>query len=121
MRKRIIMVLILLIIFLLTMMIDFVNARAIGQAVSFTSGNDYIEKLSETEKWTYVKGLHDMYSRTLFVMNPEKYLIFEEKTEDMTLRQLTKILNKYLEKYPENLHYDAASCFIWALDEIMDK
>ena len=50
---------------------------------------------------------------------PEKYQKYKEAIEDMTLVQLTKILDKYLEENPEKLHYTVGSSFMHALDEII--
>jgi len=50
---------------------------------------------------------------------PEKYQKYNEAMEDMTLVQLTKILDKYLEENPEKLHYAVGVSFLYALDEIV--
>jgi len=52
---------------------------------------------------------------------PEIYQKYVEATEDMSVSQLTKILNKYLEENPEILHSSVAGSFLNALNEIVFK
>ena len=43
------------------------------------------------------------------------------KTEKMTLGQTVRILDRYLEEHPEELHKSVAISFIYAIDEIVYK
>jgi len=52
-------------------------------------------------------------------LNPEVYKKYVEATEGMTVSQLTKILDKYLEENPEILHCAVANIFLDALNEII--
>ena len=112
MRKRVIIILVLLIIFLITMMIGFINAKEKDTIVSginyFYNGNKY-EELSENDKVIYIAGLFDMFSYFEYFEFPEKYQIFTESTDGMTMIQFRKILDKYFDENPDKLHYTAAS------------
>jgi len=88
--------------------------------ICFFKANEYLD-MPEEVKIIYVTGLIDAVFICLEAFEKERYQEYREATKGMILEQLQKIFNKYLEKHPENLHYDAATCFIWALDEIMDK
>lgn len=56
-----------------------------------------------------------------FHLDPEIYQKYVEATEGMTVSQLIKILDKYLEENPEILHCAVADIFLDALNEIVYK
>ena len=87
---------------------------------AFYSGNTYI-KFSENEKLTYVAGLIDMANLTIGYYVPEIFEKINELTKDMTLGQLVKIFDKYLEENPEDLNKAALACFIMAITEIINQ
>ena len=87
---------------------------------SFNSGNEYLE-LEKIEKYYYIQGLMDAIFAMFSYLNPEIYQKYVEAPEDMTVSQLTKILDKYLEENPEILHCAAADIFLDALNEIVFK
>ena len=88
--------------------------------LSFTSGNRYLE-FQEYQKLFYVRGMIDTTYAILQTFKPEIYQKYEEVMEDMTVLQLQKILDKYLEENPEKLHYAVADSFLIALNEIVFK
>jgi len=91
-----------------------------GRVLSFATGNEYLE-FEEYQKSFYVAGLMDATYSILKVLEPEIYQKYTEATEDMSVSQLTKILNKYLEENPEVLHCAVADIFLDALHEIVYK
>lgn len=101
---------------------DFLNAEEQDQegVLSFTTGNDYL-KFEEYQKWFYVRGMMDAIYAILKDFEPKMYERYEEVMGDMTVSQLAKILDKYLEENPEILHYIVADSFIWSLNEIAYK
>ena len=109
---------IFLIIALLLTVVTSVSANKI--VFAFVSGNDYMEH-SANDKMVFVAGLIDMANVLTKYYNPEKHIKMFEITENMTLSQLTKILDKYLEENPEELHGGAAVSFLYAIEEIIDK
>ncbi len=87
-------------------------------SIGFCNGNRYLE-FSEGAKISYVAGLSDMAKALIEHYEPEKYKKLCELTENMTIGQLVKILDKYLEENPKKLHFSAAVCFLYSLDEIV--
>jgi flagellar basal body-associated protein FliL len=102
---------IILIIALLLTVVTSVSATV------FFSGNKYM-KFSENEKLHYVAGLSDMTDILLKTLNPEKYQEFKEITKNVTLGQIVKIFDKFLEENPEELHHSTSSLFFAAIDEV---
>lgn len=117
-----------IVIFLVLMiLLSFISANLINaeeqdqkEVLSFTKGNEYLE-FDRQQKLFYVRGLMDAIWAILDSREPEMYEKYEEVTEGMTLLQLTKILDKYLEENPEKLHYIVVDSFLWALNEIVYK
>ena len=117
-----------IVIFLVLMiLLSFISANLInaeeqdqGYIASFTKGNEYLE-FPQYEKKFYIRGMMDSIFMLLQAYVPEKYQKYKEAMEDMTLVQLTKILDKYLEENPEKLHHAVGSSFLHALDEIVYK
>jgi len=107
---------IILVIALLLMVTISVSANKI--VFAFVSGNDYI-KYSAQNKIDFVEGLMDMTTTLTQHYNPELYLKILEVMKDMTSGQIVKILDKYLEENPEELHTAAAVCFLIAISEIV--
>ena len=117
MKKGTVVFLILLIIFL-PIMVSSLNAKEQEEVLNATNGNEYL-KFQEYERVFYVRGLMDAVYAIFQAFNPEIYQKYEDKMKDMTVLQLTKILDKYLEENPEKLHYSAAVSFLYAIDEII--
>lgn len=86
----------------------------------FFKANEYLE-FPEEFRQSYVAGLMDSAYVCLWAFEYEKYQKYRELTRDMTVEQLWKIFDKYLEEHPEELHYSAGACFLNALDEIVYK
>jgi uncharacterized protein YneF (UPF0154 family) len=91
---------------------------SVSAFVGFFSGNKYME-FSENEKFHYVAGLIDMTIASTQVYHEEKYLKIKGTMENMTLGQIFKIFNKYLEENPEELHNGASYLFMLAINEII--
>ena len=87
---------------------------------SFNNGNEYL-KFEEYRKYFCVEGMIDAFYTIFFHLDPERYQKYVEATEDMTVSQLTKILDKYLAENPEILHCALADIFKDALNEIVYK
>lgn len=90
------------------------------KVLGFYDGNAYL-KFSESAKLTYVACLSDMANTLIQHYEPKKAKKIYELTEDMTLGQMVKILNLYLEEHPEELHNAVAVSFLNAIDEIVFK
>ena len=105
-------IIILIIALLLTIVIP------ASASIGFCNGSRYLE-FSEGAKISYVAGLSDMAKVLIEHYEPEKYKKLCELTQNMTIGQLVKILDKYLEENPKKLHFSAAVCFLYALDEIV--
>ncbi len=118
MKKRVIIL--VLLIMLLLILGSYLNAQEEDVTGFFVSGNKYI-KFSEEARMLYVVGNNDMYIIMLNFLSPERYKIFKEKTNDMTIEQITKIFDRYLEENPEMLHEPASLCFLSAMAEIIDE
>jgi len=118
--KGIIIFLVLLIIFsfISVNILSAEEPEGIQGVLNATSGNDYL-KFQEYEKVIYVRGLMDALYAIFEAYEPEIYQKYGEKMKDMTLEQIVKIFDKYLDENPENLHWSAAVCFLYALDEII--
>ncbi len=101
---------------------DISNAEEQDQKyiASFTKGYEYLE-FQQYEKIAYIRGMMDSIFALLQAYVPEKYQKHKEAMEGMTLAQLAKILDKYLEENPEKLHYAVGSTFLNALSEIVFK
>lgn len=87
---------------------------------SFNNGNEYLE-FEEYQKWFYVEGLMDAIYTIFSYLDPEKYQKYVEATKDMTVSQLTKILDKYLEENPEILHCAAADIILFCLGDYYER
>jgi len=87
---------------------------------SFNNGNEYLE-FEEYQKWFFVQGMMDAIYTIFFHLDPEIYQKYVEATGGMTVSQLIKILDKYLEENPEILHCAVADIFKDALNEIVFK
>ena len=107
-------IIILIIALLLTIVIP------ASASIGFCNGSRYLE-FSEGAKISYVAGLSDMAKALTEHYEPEKYKKLCELTENMTIGQLVKILDKYLEENPEKLHHAVGSSFMHAIDEILFK
>lgn len=88
------------------------------KVLCFYDGNDYL-KFSESAKRAYVAGLSDMANTLIQHYEPKKAKKIYELTKDMTLGQTVKILDRYLEEHPEELHNSVAVSFLNAIDEIL--
>jgi len=119
--KGIIIFLVLIVLFFF-IPAGFSNAEEQDQEglLSSTNGNEYLE-FEEYQKSFYVAGLMDATYEIFKNFKPEIYQKYVEATEDMSVSQLTKILNKYLEENPEILHSSVAGSFLNALNEIVFK
>ena len=87
-------------------------------SIGFCNGNRYLE-FSEGAKISYVAGLSDMAKALTEHYEPEKYKKLCELTEDMTIGQLIKVLDRYLEEHPEELYVLVSVTFLHAIDEIL--
>ena len=83
----------------------------------YTNGNQYLG-FSDSERLSYVRGMMDVILEFYCVFFPEKYKIYKKEFKDITLKQLTRIFDKYLEENPEYWHYGASDTFMRALEEI---
>ena len=88
--------------------------------LTFYNGSMYLE-FSENAKMSYVAGLSDMANTLIEHYEPEVYKKYKEALKDMSLGQEIKILHKYLEENPEELHFTVAISFLNAIDEIVFK
>jgi hypothetical protein len=86
----------------------------------FYDGNEYL-KLSESAKLSYVAGLSDMAGFLILRYDIVKSTKIWNVTKNMTIGQVVKILNKYLEEHPEELHLSVAFSYLNAIDEIVFK
>jgi len=122
MKAKGIVIFLVLMILLSFIPANFINAKEQDQGwvSSFTKGNEYLE-FPQYEKIFYIRGMVDSIFTLLKAYMPEKYQEYKEAMEGMTLVQLTKILDKYLEENPEKLHYAIGVSFLYALDEIVYK
>ena len=107
----------LLKIFLIIALLLTITA-SVSATVHFYNGNKYME-LSENDKLSYVTGLIDMAYALTECFQPEICQKMVEATKGMTLGQLVKILDKYLEENPEKLHNPTSVTFFRAIDEII--
>lgn len=107
---------IFLIITILLMVTNSVSAKK--EIAVFNSGNDYMQFPVEL-KLPFVGGLMDTAVTLTQYYDPEEYLKISEIIEDMTLGQIVKIFDKYLEENPEELHNAAAVSFFYAIYEIV--
>jgi hypothetical protein len=116
--KGIIIFLVLLIIFSF-ISVNILSAEEIEEPklLSATSGNDYL-KLQEHEKEFYLRGMVDSLCAIFQAYEPETYQKYSKILKGMTGEQLVKIFVKYFDENPEKLHWPAAVCFLYALDEI---
>ncbi len=87
-------------------------------SIGFCNGNRYLE-FSEGAKISYVAGLSDMAKALIEHYEPEKYKKLCELTENMTIGQLVKILDRCLEEHPGKLHVLVSETFLYAIDEII--
>ena len=90
------------------------------KVLCFYSGNDYLE-FSESTKLAYVAGLSDMANTLIQHYESKKYQKIWELTKNILLGQTVKILDKYLEEHPEELHIAVAISFLNVIDEIVFK
>jgi len=92
------------------------NAQEQG-VLTCMNGNNYLEMTEEIRN-IYV-GLVDMFWYITCYDQPEFYKNIEAKMKDMSLIQIRKIFDKYLEGHPEYLHQAAASSFNYAISELI--
>lgn len=118
MKKKTILFLVLMLLFL-ALLPSFSQGQEeiIGW---FLTGNSYLN-LSEEFKLSYVGGLTDMLSEATSLYVPELYPYLYETIQGMSGIQLMAIFDKYLEEYPEERHFSAASIFYVAIMEIVNE
>lgn len=80
--------------------------------------NDYLES-SEDEKLFYVMGLMDMLFYQKYTSNYELYYDICRTTDNMKVRQLKAIFDKYIEEHPEKWHFPASLIFNEVIMEIV--
>ena len=114
MKKKTIIFLVLLIIFLL-ISVSFLNAQ--DSLRYFVDGHKYLD-FSKYEKGCYVAGMIDTVCAILINIEPEAYHEIVEAFNGMTVSQIVKMLNKYLEENPEELHISAAISFLNVIREL---
>ena len=122
MKKKIILILVLVLLFLV-LLTSFSQGQEEEQTVkipSFIFGNNYLE-LSEPNKASYVAGLMDMTYYQTYYYDYELYSAIFDTISDMTGIQIKAIFDKYLEEHPEEWHMVAASIFVSAIMEIVNK
>lgn len=96
----------------------------------FVNGNKYVN-MGFTERESYLVGLMDAFYCILIFYGPKsiescdilfalEYQEILEKTDAMTSDQLVKIVDKYYEEHPENLHYPVSSIFNLIFDSVLD-
>ena len=119
MKKKTILFLLLVLLFLVSQTIYLQGEEKEGITVlAFTSGNTYLGS-TENDKSFYVRGLADMLFCEVYKYRSELYSYLEIKTEDMTVGQIKAIFDKYLEEHPEDWHLAAASLFNSAINELL--
>ena len=114
--KRKIIILVLVIMLLLSQGL-YLNAQE--NVLCFVSGNNYLEILTEHDRLMYVAGLIDMLWYILSNSWPEAFKLHEARMENMSMEQIMKIFDKYLEAHPEELNYSAADGFYSAMVEFV--
>jgi hypothetical protein len=113
--KSIILVLVVVLLFSQGLCL---NAQEQEEYLTWLDGNDYLE-IPEEIRIIYVGGLVDMFWYITCYDQPEFYKNIEAKMKDMSLIQIRKIFDKYLEGHPEYLHQAAASSFNYAISELI--
>jgi len=116
MKKRVIIL--VLLIMLILVMVSYMNAQELTGPLTATTGNDYMQ-FKEYEKYMYVRGMMDVCYALLHYYDSEFYQKYEEKLQYMTIIQINRIFDRYLEENPDEWHQSAAVCFLWALEEII--
>ena len=119
MKKKMILFLVLLLIFLV-LVANGLEGEEKKQVAGYTSGNDYLKR-SEEFKRAYVMGLIDMLFNETWFYNSEDYSELNEATNDIGTRQIQAIFDRFLEEHPETWHLSAASLFREAMREITYK
>jgi len=122
MKKKIILFLVLVILFL-ALLTNYSQGqeKEKGQIVGFVTGNKYLT-YNDNSKLAYVMGLSDMFHALTKVYGFSKlYSDIAKVTINMTAGQTKAIFDKYLEEHPEDWHYNAASTFRLAIMEIVNK
>jgi len=77
-------------------------------------------RLAEGYKLSYVGGLVDMLLISVEMYFPEIFPYLEETIKDMSGQQVKAIFDKYLEEYPEERHYSAASIFFGVIMKMVN-
>jgi len=120
MKKKMILFLVLVLIFLV-LVANGLEGEEKKQVAGYTSGDDYLKR-SEEFKRAYVMGLIDMLFNETWVYDEEEYSDLNEVTDDMKPSQIQAIFDRFLEEHPETWHLSAASLFRAAMMEIvLDK
>jgi len=114
-RKGIVLVLVIMIWFSQVSVLD---TQEEGGPLCAITGNMYIDLPELIREW-YVIGMMDSIYVVLDAFEPEYYQRYKDKMEGMITSQIRKILDKYLEENPEMLHYCAAVCLLYAIDEVI--
>jgi len=119
MKKKTILFLILMLLFL-ALLTNYSQGQEEEKTVSFLTGNSYL-RLDEGHKLSYVGGLVDMLLISVEMYIPELLPYLEETIKDMSGQQIKAIFDKYLEEYPEEWHYSAASIFFAVIMEMVNE
>ncbi|MBE3128416.1 MAG: hypothetical protein IMZ60_01925 [Actinobacteria bacterium] len=119
MKKKIILILVLVLLFL-ALLTNYSQGEEKIQVSYYLKGNDYL-KMSEEIKSAYVMGLIDMLLNQTRFYDSEDYSNLNEATNDMNIGQIKAIFDKYLEEHPEIWHLVASSLFWTAIMEIVGE
>ncbi|MBN1970639.1 MAG: hypothetical protein JW870_14835 [Candidatus Delongbacteria bacterium] len=114
--KRKVILLVLVIVLLISQGL-YVYAQEV-KVMCLSTGDSYL-KFGQEYKIAYVIGTMDTILTMLQTFAPDRYEKYRVEIEGMTANQVIKILDKYLEKNPEMLHYCAPACLLYALDGII--
>lgn len=90
------------------------------ETACFIIGNQY-NQFTDIEKTLYAMGMIDSILILFYMVDPEKYQTIKAKVKDMTSQEVRKLLDNYLKKNPQEIHYCAARSFFYALDEIIPE
>jgi len=104
----------------LALLTNYSQGQEEDKAVSFLNGNSYL-RLAEGYKLSYVGGLVDMLLISVEMYFPEIFPYLEETIKDMSGQQVKAIFDKYLEEYPEERHYSAASIFFGVIMKMVNE
>lgn len=118
MKKKV--VILVLLIMLLFSQVGDLNAQEqeLEGLLGFINGNHYLE-IPEGDRSGYIVGLVDMFWFMYNFTFPEIYKDVRAKMKNMTVEQIQKIFEKFLEEHPEGLHAGASSLFHEAMIELL--